>query len=420
MIRTTTQEFPIEPLTRLDESDRAPAGGLALTPSLLWLLTVTAGVAVANLSYNQPLLPEIARTFAISDARAGIVATLTQAGYAAGLLFVVPLGDMVDRRRLVLTTLLAVAVALVGVATAPSFALVAAASCLVGLTTVAPQLVIPFAAGLAAPQARGRAVGHIMSGLLVGILGGRVLAGFIGQVAGWRVMFAVAAALVLSLAAILARWLPGAAPRRGMSYPALLRSLWPLVRTQPVLREAALLGALFFASFSALWTTLAFALKAPPLHYGSTVAGLFGLLGVAGALTAPIAGRYADRSSPRRTVAAAAGLNALAWIAMLVAGRTLAGLAMGVLLLDASTAAAQVSNQSRIYSLPAHAHSRLNTVYMVAYFVGGSLGSVVGAAAWQAGRWTGVCLIGLLSMTIAAAVLLRPEHRTASAPLPSV
>lgn len=412
MIRTTTQEFPIEPLSESGRSELASAE-LTLTPSLLWLFTVTAGVAVANLSYNQPLLPEIARTFAISDARAGAIATLTQAGYAAGLLFLVPLGDMVDRRRLVLATLLAVAVALVAVAAAPSFVLVAVASCIVGLTTIAPQLVIPFAASLAAPGARGRAVGHIMSGLLVGILGGRVLAGFVAQVASWRVMFALAAALVLSLAATLARWLPRVEPRGGMTYGALLGSLWPLIRTQPVLRESALLGALFFASFSALWTTLAFALKAPPLHYGSSVAGLFGLLGVAGALTAPIAGRYADRSSPRKTVAAAAGLNALSWITMLAAGRTLVGLGVGVLLLDASTAAAQVSNQSRIYSLPAHAHSRLNTVYMVAYFIGGSAGSIAGAAAWQFGQWTGVCAIGILSMSLAAAILLffRPTER---------
>jgi predicted MFS family arabinose efflux permease len=252
-----------------------------------------------------------------------------------------------------------------------------------------------------------------MSGLLVGILGGRVIAGFVAQAAGWRAMFALAAVLVLSLAAILARWLPSAAPRGGMTYGALLGSLWPLIRAQPVLRESALLGALFFASFSALWTTLAFALKAPPLHYGSTVAGLFGLLGVAGALTAPVAGRYADRSSPRKAVAAAAGLNAVSWIVMLAAGRTLVGLSIGVLLLDASTAGAQVSNQSRIYALPAHAHSRLNTVYMVAYFIGGSAGSIAGATAWQIGQWTGVCTIGIVSMALAAAILLffRPTDR---------
>lgn len=378
---------------------------VTLTPSLLWLFTVTAGVAVANLTFNQPLLPEIGRTFGVSGGQAGVVATLTQMGYAAGLLFLAPLGDMLERRRLIPATLVAVAIALAAVATASSFAMLCTASFIVGLTTIAPQLVIPFAAGLSEPATRGRAVGHVMSGLLVGVLGGRVLSGFVGQLAGWRVMFGLAAVMALVLAAALAKLLPRTTPPVSMTYATLLRSLWPLIRTQPVLREASTLGALFFASFSALWTTLAFALKTPPLHYGSTVAGLFGLLGIAGALAAPAAGRFADRSSPRRAIAAATGLNATAWLLMLAIGRTLPGLAAGVVLLDAGTQAAQVSNQSRIYALPAQAHSRLNTVYMVAYFVGGSVGSVLGAAAWQAAHWVGVCGVGFAMVVIAAVVV---------------
>jgi predicted MFS family arabinose efflux permease len=203
-----------------------------------------------------------------------------------------------------------------------------------------------------------------------------------------------------------------------MPYRALLRSLWTFLRTEPVLRDAALLGALFFAGFNALWTTLAFRLREPPLQYGSTVAGLFGLLGIAGALTAPIAGRIADRSSPRSTIAIAAGLTAIAWLTMLAAGHTLVGLAVGVVFLDAGTVGAQVMNQSRIYALPAEAHSRLNTVYMVAYFIGGSAGSVIGAAAWEAARWPGVCAVGLGSVVVAALVLVlnrrqRATHRRA-------
>ena len=375
-----------------------------LTRSLLWLFTIAAGVAVANLYYNQPLLPEIARTFGITGARAGIVATLTQAGYAAGLLFLVPLGDVVERRRLVLATLLAVTAALVAVAAAPTFAVLCVASFLVGVTTIAPQLIVPLAAGMAEPAARGRVVGQVMAGLLVGVLGGRVVAGFVGELAGWRAMFAVAAGVMLVLAAVLARLLPPSPPTATMGYPALLRSLWPLVRAHPPVRDAALLGALFFAGFSAFWTTLAFWLKTPPLDYGSNVAGLFGLLGIAGALTAPLAGRLSDRASPRRAIAVAAGVNALAWGVMYLGGTSLIGLAVGVVLLDAGTQAAQVSNQARVYSLPSHAHSRLNTIYMVAYFVGGALGSVLGAAAWEGAGWTGVCGVGVL--TIAAACLV--------------
>lgn len=413
-MESITHERSIAELSGIPELTTAarPGERVTLTPALLWLFTVTAGVAVANLTYNQPLLPEIGRTFGVSGGQAGIVATLTQTGYAAGILFLAPLGDMIERRRLIPATLVAVAVALAGVATAASFALLCAATFLVGLTTIAPQLVIPFAAGLSAPTTRGRAVGHVMSGLLVGVLAGRVLAGFVGQIYGWRFMFALASAVAIGLAVLLARQLPRTAPPIAMTYKALLRSLWPLVRSQPVLRESSLLGALFFAGFSALWTTLAFLLRTPPLHYGSTVAGLFGLLGIAGALTAPFAGRLADRSSPRRTIGAAAALQAIAWIVMLFGWRRLMGLAAGVLLLDAGTAAAQVSNQARIYSLPAHAHSRVNTVYMVAYFVGGSLGSILGAAAWDRARWAGVCGVGLGLMLLAALVLgVGARHR---------
>jgi predicted MFS family arabinose efflux permease len=228
-------------------------------------------------------------------------------------------------------------------------------------------------------------------------------------------MFALAAVLMLGLAAALVRWLPATPPSAVMSYGALLRSLWPLMREQPVVRDAALLGALNFAAFSAFWTTLAFRLATPPLHHGGDVAGLFGLLGIAGALTAPLAGRFADRASPRRAIGAAVGINLLAWIALLLGGRSLAGLAIGVVLLDAGTQGAQVSNQARVYALPAHAHSRLNTIYMVAYFVGGAIGSVLGATAWTTWGWAGVCGFGLLVTGVAGAVLAfkRDEPRAA-------
>jgi predicted MFS family arabinose efflux permease len=213
--------------------------------------------------------------------------------------------------------------------------------------------------------------------------------------------------LVLSLA--LVRWLPNAPPpasdtRLGgrPSYGALLGSLATLARTQPVLRDAAALGALFFAAFSAFWTTLAFRLAAPPLGYGPAVAGAFGLLGITGAFAAPLAGRFADRGEPRRTVGAAIVVNAAAWALFLLAGHTLWGIAAGVVLIDAGTQAAQVSNQSRIYALPAELHSRLNTVFMVTYFVGGALGSALGALAWSRAGWTGVCALAFATLGVAA------------------
>jgi predicted MFS family arabinose efflux permease len=378
-------------------------GTARLTDAFLWLLAVAAGLSVANLYYAQPLLPDIARSFGAGAARAGVVATATQVGYAIGLLLFVPLGDLVERRRLILALLGAVTVALLGASAAPTLTLLAAASIAIGVTTVVPQILVPLAAGLAPPESRGRVVGRVVSGILVGILAARVVAGAVGRVVGWRGMFVVAAGLMLLLGLALARWLP-AAPPSGTgprSYGALLRSLAALAREQPVLRDAALLGALFFAAFSAFWTTLAFRLATPPLGYGSAVAGAFGLLGITGALAAPLAGRFADRGTPRRAVGLAIAVNVAAWLLFLFVGHTLAGIAAGVVLLDAGTQVAQVSNQSRIYALPQPLHSRLNTVFMVTYFCGGALGSVAGAAAWGAFGWVGVCGVAFAMLGIA-------------------
>lgn len=384
----------------------------ALTRTARWVFAITAGLTVANLYYNQPLLADIAHSFAVPAARAGIVATLTQIGYALGLLLIVPLGDVMERRRLIVLTLVGVTLALALASLARGFALFAAASLLIGVTTITPQIVVPLAAGLARPEERGTVVGQIMSGLLVGILGGRVVAGAIGHVIGWRSVFAIAAGVMLLLAFALPRWLPRTPAGSHASYGELLRSLVAIARAEPVVRDAAILGALAFASFSVFWTTLVFRLQTPPLHYGSAVAGSFGLLGIAGALTAPLAGRLADRVTPRRTVGVAMVVNAVAWGVAWLWGSTVIGLAAAVVLLDAATQGAHISNQTRIYALPARAHSRYNTVYMVTYFIGGAAGSVLGTASMGAYGWPGVCAVGLALMAVALVVLAvgRREH----------
>ena len=371
---------------------------------LIWLLTVATGVSVANLYYNQPLLSDIARTFDVSPRAAGAIATVTQAGYAVGLLMFVPLGDIVERRGLIVALLCCVTGALVLAGLGPSLGVVIAASFAIGVTTVVPQLMLPFAAGLAPPDMRGRIVGQVVSGLLVGILAGRAVAGVVNDLVGWRAMFVGAGATMLGLAMLLRRMLPPAPPAARVPYVMLLRSLVTLFRGEPVIRDAALLGALTFAAFSAFWTTLAFRLQEPPLHSGSAVAGAFGLLGLVGAAVAPIAGRQADRRSPRRTVGLALLANIVAWVVLLLVGHTLWGIAIGVLLLDAATQAGQVSNQARVYALPLEAHGRFNTIYMVWYFVGGSLGSAVAVLAWDAFRWTGVCAVALACLLLASAV----------------
>jgi predicted MFS family arabinose efflux permease len=371
---------------------------------LIWLLTVATGASVANLYYNQPLLSSIAQTFHATPRAAGGIATLTQAGYAVGLLLFVPLGDIVERRRLITLLLCLVAGALLIVGLGPTLHVVMAASFAVGVTTVVPQLLLPFAAGLAPPAMRGRIVGQVVSGLLVGILAGRAVAGIVGDVAGWRAMYLGASAAMLLLAVVLWRALPAVKPVATASYGSLIRSIGTLFRGEPVIRDAALLGGLTFAAFSAFWTTLAFRLQEPPLHSGSAMAGSYGLIGLVGAAIAPLAGRTADRTHPRRTVGFALLGNVVAWLVLLVFGHTLWGIAIGVLLLDAATQAAQVSNQARVYALPTHAHNRLNTIYMVGYFIGGAAGSALAVVAWDGFRWRGVCAVALGSLLTAYAV----------------
>jgi predicted MFS family arabinose efflux permease len=377
---------------------------------LIWLLTLATGVSVANLYYNQPLLSDIARTFDATPRAAGWIATLTQVGYAVGLLLFVPLGDLVERRRLIVVLLCCVAAALLLAGVGTSLSVVIAASFAIGVTTVVPQLILPFAAGLAPPEMRGRIVGQVVGGLLVGILAGRAVAGLVSDLAGWRAMFVGAGVGMLALAVVLRGMLPAAPPVARVSYGTLIRSLGTLYRREPVIRDAALLGALTFAAFSAFWTTLAFRLQEPPLHSGSAVAGAFGLLGLIGAAVAPVAGRWADRRPPRRIIGLALLGNIGAWVLLLLAGHTLWGIATGVLLLDAATQAGQVSNQARVYALPAEAHGRLNTIYMVCYFVGGSLGSAAAVVAWDAFRWTGVCALALGSLLAGYAVYFVRRH----------
>jgi predicted MFS family arabinose efflux permease len=364
-------------------------------------LTLTMAVAcaftVANLYYNQPLLALIARDFGVTEAQVGAVPTSSQVGYALGVGLLVPLGDITERRRLILLMLGLVSASLVAMALAPTLLLLTAASLAVGLTTVVPQMLLPFAVHLTAPGERGRTVGTVVSGLLLGILLSRTVAGFVGAGLGWRAMFWIAAGLMLALAVVLRLLLPESRPEShggGLSYAGLLRSVARLGIEQPILREAAVSGALVFGAFSAFWATLVFHLSSPQFHLGPQAAGLFGLIGAVGALAAPVTGRLADRKSPRFLVGVATAVILASYVVFRAAGAHLWGLIIGVLLLDLGVQAAQVSNQTRVYGLIPGASSRLNTVYMVSCFVGGSAGSLLGSFGWNRGGWGGVCLAG--------------------------
>lgn len=401
-------------------AEASPSSGeaslLSADPSVshrgfLRFMAVACGLSVGNLYYNQPLLPEMARTFHVTVAGIGAVPTLTQLGYAAGMLLLVPLGDVLPRRRLISGLLIAVALTLLATAMARNVPWLAAASFAVGFTTVVPQILIPLAARLSPARERGTAVGMLMMGLLLGILLSRTLSGFIGDRFGWRVMYEVAAALMVVLALALAPRLPADGPPLPLNYAQLLGSVAALVRRESVLRQAMLNGALLFGAFSAFWATLAFRLESPPLHYGARTAGMFGVVGAVGAMVAPLVGRWSDRAGPRAILTLATALMILAYALLWLLGATLWGLAIGVILLDAAAQAGIVANQSRIYRLSADSHSRVNSAFMVAYFVGGAAGSMLGAYASSVAKWHGVCLVGIVLPTIALAAHLAASRR---------
>jgi predicted MFS family arabinose efflux permease len=376
---------------------------MAIERRTVAVMAAASAVSVANIYYCQPLLSEIGRSLGVPDSTIGYLPMWTQAGVALGMLSFVPLGDMFPRRKLIVLMSLASAVTIATMALAPNLALVNAAGFALGLTSIVPHLILPFAANLAPPERRGQIVGTVLSGLLLGILLARVVSGFVGDLLGWRAMYWIATAAMLTLAATLRYTLPYDRPERSLRYPELVRSIAQLVRTQPVLREASIVGGMLFGAFSSFWATLIFFLATPPYHYGPRVAGAFGIVGAVGVLFAPWAGRLTDRRGPAFTVFLAI-LTAIASYAVFYAtGREIWGLVLGVILLDVGVQAGHVANQTRIYALIPEARSRLNTVYMVSYFLGGALGSALGAYGWSRWGWAGVCAAGALQLLIALA-----------------
>jgi predicted MFS family arabinose efflux permease len=394
----------------MSTSDSAPADAGPSLASLLLLLAIIAGVSVAGIYYNQPLLADFRQSFPAGAAWIGAVPAATQLGYACGMLLLAPLGDRFDRRRLILLQIAGVCVALFAAATAPTLAVLIGASLAIGVLSTIAQQAVPFAAELAPPEARGHAVGTVMSGLLIGILLARTAAGFIGQYFGWRAVFGASIVVLLGLAVIVVLKLPRSRPTSTLSYGKLLVSMWHLTVELRGLREAAATGAFLFGAFSMFWTVLALLLAGAPFHLGPQAAGLFGIVGAAGALVAPLAGRSADKRGPRAIITFALVLVVLAFVIFSFSGKSLAGLAIGVIVLDVGVQAAQISNQARIYALRPEARSRVNTVYLVAYFIGGAIGSAVGAATWHAFGWLGVCAAGVAFTALAGWVHLGMRH----------
>ena len=373
------------------------------------LLAIAGGAAVMNVFYNQPLLADIAESFHVSARAISSIPTFTQIGFGIGVILFVPLGDMVERRRLIPVLMAGVACALLAVALAPNLFWLSVACLLTGMTTVIHPIVLSFAAQITTPPQRGKAVGIVLSGIFTGMLLSRTASGFIGTHLGWRAIYWLAAGLMFVLAIVLALRLPKS-PSAKISYLKLMRSLPRLIVEQPVLRETAVIGAMQFGVFNAFWTTLVFLLATPPYHYGSEVAGLFGLVGIVGIIAAPLVGRLADGKAPRLIGLALIAI-ALAYAVFLLFGYYLWGLIAGAILLDLGVQAGLVFNQARIYTLlPETYTSRLNTIYAFFYYLGGALGSTLGAYGWSVWKWKGVCLVGFCMISIAFVAYFRRRN----------
>lgn len=368
----------------------APAA--PLTGATTLLLAAAAGVVVANIYYNQPLLGLMTRGFA-GSAAVGFVPTATQVGYALGIVTLVPLGDCIERRRLIVGQTLVLVVALTLVALAPSVAVLLVASLCVGVASTVPQQLLPMAADLAAPAKRGAVLGSVMGGLLCGIVLARTVSGFIGEMFGWRMVYGLAIALALATAAALAASLPSRPPATRLRYGTLLASALALVREEPALRAAAATQTCLFASFSVFWTVLALRLEQPPYRLGADAAGLFGIAGAMGVLAAPLAGRVADRLGARVGIWIGIGANLASWL-VLAAFTSIPVLVCGVMLLDLGVQGAMIGHQTIVFSLRPEARNRVNAIFVGAIFIGGALGSAAAMVAWRHGGWLPVCGLG--------------------------
>lgn len=383
-----------------------------LSPALIALMSMATGLAVASNYYPQPLLDTIANAFSITASQAGFIVTAAQLGYAAGLLLLVPLGDMFERRALIVVMTLLSAGGMLITASSPSLGLMILGTALTGLFSVVAQLLVPLAATLATPESRGRVVGTIMSGLLLGILLARTVAGLLASLGGWRTVYWVASVLMVLMALALWRGLPKLKSETHLNYPQLLGSVFTLFASNKLLCTRALLGCLSFANFSVLWTSMAFLLAAPPFHFSDAMIGLFGLVGAAGALGARQAGGLADRGKGNLTTTGGLLLLLLSWLATWWGHTSVVALVIGIIVLDLTVQAVHITNQTIIYRVNPEARNRLTAGYMTSYFIGGAAGSLISATAWQHAGWAGVCAAGAILALLNVLVWWRGYRHT--------
>ena len=367
-----------------------------LPASILWTLAIVAGVSVANIYYIQPLLNMIRHELGISEFRTNLIAMVTQIGYAAGLLFITPLGDLYQRKKIILVNFTVLIFSLLTIALTHNFHLILIASFLTGVCSMIPQIFIPIAAQFSRPENKGRNVGIVLSGLLTGILASRVVSGFIGELIGWREMYHIAAGMMFICAIVVLKVLPDIQTNFQGKYSGLMKSLLALVKEYPQLRIYSIRAALNFGSLLAMWSCLAFKMGQAPFFANSDVIGMLGLCGVAGALTASFVGRYVKQVGVRRFNFIGCGLILFAWLLFFIGENTFIGIIAGIIIIDIGMQCIQLSNQTSIFELDPRASNRINTVFMTTYFIGGSMGTFLAGSFWQLYGWHGVIGTGVV------------------------
>ncbi|WP_294585889.1 MFS transporter [uncultured Bacteroides sp.] len=375
-----------------------------LPAHILWTLAIVAGISVANLYYNQPLLNVMRHELGVSEFKSNLIATITQVGYAIGLLFIVPLGDLFQRKKIILINFILLIFSLIAIAIAPNIYIIWAASLVTGICSMIPQIFVPIASQFSRPENKGRNVGIVISGLLTGILASRVVSGFVGEILGWREMYFIAAGLMLVCAIVVLKVLPDIRPTFQGKYTELMKSLFQLIKDYPVLRIYSIRAALAFGSFLAMWSCLAFKMGLAPFYANSDVIGILGLCGIAGALTASFVGKYVKTVGIRNFNFIGCMLIILSWASLYFWGNSYVGIIAGIILIDIGMQCIQLSNQTSIFEICPSASNRVNTIFMTTYFIGGSLGTFLAGSCWQVWQWAGVAGIGVTLTIISLAI----------------
>ena len=373
---------------------------------LLLLLAVISGLAVANLYYNQPLLNDICRDLRVNEFTANLIPMVTQIGYALGLLFIIPLGDLYSRRRIIVVNFSLLSVSMLSIALSKNVGFVLASSLITGICSVMPQIFIPIASQFSKPEDKSKNVGVLVSGLLTGILGSRVISGIVGEYWGWRTMYYLAAAIMLVCIFIVLRIIPDMAVNYKGTYKELMQSLFTIFRQRKDIRLSSLRAGLCFGSFLSLWACLAFKLSSEPFYAGNNIIGMLGLCGVAGALTASLVGRYVRILGVKRLNYIGGLIIIVSWSIMYVFQNTYAGFIVGIMLIDIGMQCVQLSNQTYVLTSLPNASNRVNTIFMTTYFVGGALGTFLAGTFWHIMQWDGVVVVGL-SLTIVSLIITR-------------